>query len=73
MPISYASDIRPLFRSRDITAMRKKFDLSSYQDVSANADKILSNLAAGQMPCDGAWPADDIAKFRQWIEEGKAP
>jgi hypothetical protein len=23
------------------------------------------------MPCDGAWPADRIAVFRQWIDAGK--
>jgi hypothetical protein len=24
------------------------------------------------MPCDGAWSAEQIAKFKQWLDEGMA-
>ena len=34
-------DIRSLFRDLDINAMKRRFDLSKYQDVHDNADKIL--------------------------------
>ena len=27
--------------------------------------------AAGQMPCDGAWPAEQLDKLQQWIDMGK--
>jgi hypothetical protein len=51
--ISYAANIRHLFRDKDINAMKRAFDLSKYQDVCDNADNILKYLAAGRMPCDG--------------------
>jgi hypothetical protein len=67
---SFASDIRPLFRDSDIEEMQFAFDLSQYEDVTANADGIYDRLAEGSMPCDDAWPEDHIALFRQWMEEG---
>ena len=71
--VSYARDIRPLFRQRDIDSMRGRFLLDSYDDVSGMADGILNRLEAGNMPCDGAWPEDQIALFRKWIADGKEP
>ena len=67
---SFARDIRPLFRDSDVQRMRFAFDLSQYDDVKANADGIHDRLADGSMPCDGAWSADRVALFRQWMEEG---
>jgi hypothetical protein len=46
------------------------FDLSSYQDVRANADAIYERLAEGSMPCDGGWPAEQVERFRTWIDTG---
>ena len=69
---SYEADIKPLFRERDRGAMLFAFDLWSYDDVKANADAILDELAAGNMPCDGAWPAEQVELFRRWIAEGHA-
>lgn len=69
----YAEDIRPLFRERDIGSMSSAFDLASYDDVRANADAIYERLADGTMPCDGAWPEEDVARFRDWIDGGFAP
>jgi hypothetical protein len=68
--ISYERDIRPLFRPRDVGSMRRFFDLSSLSDVQANADKILERLEGGSMPCDGAWPNDQIELFRSWVAAG---
>ena len=75
MTVGYAADIRPLFRDKDIKSMINYggFDLSNYEDVSANAAQILKKLASGDMPCDGAWPEDQVALFRQWKDEGMAP
>jgi hypothetical protein len=70
---SFSRDIRPLFREQDVEAMRWAFDLSNYDDVKARAAQIYSQLAAGSMPCDGAWPADHVSSFRQWMDEGCAP
>ena len=70
---SFAKDIRPLFRAKDINSMKKDFDLSSYDDVRSHADAILGKVAAGSMPCDGAWPQAQVELFRRWIEDGLKP
>jgi hypothetical protein len=67
---SFAADIRPLFRPFDRNSMRFLFDLGSYDDVRANSEGILVRLEDGSMPCDGAWPAADIDRFRAWIAAG---
>ena len=67
----FEDDIKPLFRERDRDSMHFAFDLWSPEDVSTNADAILDRLEAGTMPCDGAWPADRVAVFRRWIDNGK--
>ena len=69
---SFAQDVRPLFRDRDVKRMSFLFDLSSYDDVKANAERIYTALSEGVMPCDGAWPADNVALLRRWIDEGMA-
>jgi hypothetical protein len=71
--LSYAGDIRPLFRDRDIQSMKFAFDLASYEDVRTHAEAIYSALAAGQMPCDGAWAAEDVRRFRSWLDTGALP
>jgi hypothetical protein len=75
MPLGFAGDVRPLFRDKDVRAMRSAggFNLSKYEDVAARADSILTRLTDGSMPCDAAWPSERIALFRRWIEEGKHP
>jgi hypothetical protein len=69
--ISYDADIKPLFREKDRNSMRKAFDLWSYADVKAHADAIAGRLKSGSMPCDGAWPADRVALFERWVEQGE--
>jgi hypothetical protein len=71
--VTYAEDIRRLFRDRDIQSMSFAFDLSSYDDVRANAEAIYEKVAAGSMPCDGPWPAEDVERFRAWIDNGSPP
>jgi hypothetical protein len=72
--MGYAKDIKPLFRSTDVGAMKRQgLDLGSYKDVRARADDILSRLRDGSMPCDGQWPQKSIDKFSQWIADGKLP
>ena len=68
---SFASDIKPLFREEDKDAMDYIFDLWNYNDVSTHADNILDRLEDGTMPCDSAWPTDQIDLFRRWIAAGK--
>ena len=70
--VTFGRDIRPLFSDRDISSMSSRFDLSSYDDVRANAEAIYERLADGTMPCYGAWPADNVERFRTWIDNGFA-
>ena len=73
--LSFERDIKGLFREKDVRSMIKQrgFDLSLYEDVEPRADGILKRLEAGDMPCDGAWPAAQLEMLRQWIADGKAP
>ena len=72
-PTSFAKDVRPLFRAKDINSMKQAFDLSSYDDVRSHADAILGRVAAGSMPCDGPWPQEQVDVLRRWVEEGMQP
>ena len=75
MAVSFASDIRPLFRdSPDVDSMQGYgLDLSSYADVKARAAQVYAALANGSMPCDEAWPKERLDLFKQWMDEGFAP
>ena len=75
MALSFATDIRHLFRETpDIEAMKGfGLDLSSYDDVKAQAEAIYKTLADGSMPCDEPWPKEQVAKFKQWMDDGMAP
>lgn len=75
MALSFAKDIRPLFRdSPDVDTMKDfGLDLSSFADVKTQAQGIYERLADGSMPCDEPWPKDRIATFKQWMDEGMAP
>ena len=70
--VSFAADIKPLFRDSDRESMEFAFDLWSYEDVKSNAPAILAQLSNGSMPCDGAWPQERIDLFRRWLESGMA-
>jgi hypothetical protein len=68
--VSFATDVKPLFREKDRNSMKSHFDLWSYDDVRNAASRILATLEHGTMPCDGAWPQDQVDRFRRWIEAG---
>jgi CDGSH-type Zn-finger protein/truncated hemoglobin YjbI len=68
--VSFATHVKPLFRDRDRQSMSFAFDLWSADDVRAHAADILDRLANGSMPCDGAWPEQQVAVFRRWAETG---
>jgi hypothetical protein len=77
---SFATDIRPLFRDDpDVAHMQPQgIDLSSYDDVKNNADLIYGTLNGTPflMPpanAGGPWPAEQIALFKRWIDEGCQP
>jgi hypothetical protein len=72
-PLSFERDIRPLFREKDRSAMLKAFDLWSLADVVTHQDAILTQVRAGHMPCDGAWPAQDVSLLASWVAQGSQP
>lgn len=73
--VSFARDIRPLFRPKDINAMRNfgGFDLSKYDDVVANAGTIYERLRDGSMPCDAPWQPEFVDLFSRWRDENMPP
>ena len=71
--LGFEGDIKPLFREKDQQRMSFAFDLWSYEDVKENAEAILERLEEGDMPCDGAWPDEQVATFRSWVESGTQP
>jgi hypothetical protein len=80
-PTSFEADIRPLFTERDILAMKKAFDLASYDDVKANAAAIydrIRGIGGPVMPPppprgEGPWPQAQIELFGRWIADGYQP
>jgi hypothetical protein len=68
--LSFEQDIRPLFREKDREAMLAAFDLFDYDDVVEKADAIVGAVRSGQMPCDGAWPAEQVDTLQRWIDAG---
>ena len=68
--LSFERDIKPMFRQKDRDSMLQAFDLFDYDHVVENADKIARFLRSGRMPCDGAWPGDQVDKLQQWIDAG---
>jgi hypothetical protein len=79
--VSYAKDIKPLFRGIDVNHMAAQgLDLNSYDDVKSNAQEIYTRLTTTNpqrlMPpasSGGPWSADKIAKFKQWMDDGYQP
>jgi hypothetical protein len=69
--LSFARDIKPLFRDKDRDSMLKAFDLFGYSDVAEHADAIVAALRSGKMPCDGAWPTSKVDTVQRWIDAGK--
>jgi hypothetical protein len=69
-PLSFEQHIKPLFREGDRQSMKWAFDLWSYDDVAQNSDAILERLRNGTMPCDAAWPGEQVGVFQSWVEAG---
>jgi len=72
-PVSFEMHIKTMFRHRDRQSMKFVFDLWAYDDVKRNAHAIGERLADGSMPCDGAWPEEQVAAFERWVGSGMRP
>lgn len=68
--VSFARDIKPLFREGDRDAMLFLFDLWALDDVRRHANRILPSVRAGIMPCDGRWSAEQVGLLQRWIDTG---
>lgn len=80
--VSFAADIKPLFRPIDISHMTRygvKLDDYTYMSNPAHADAVLATLSPQNdeppaMPPGGPyWTADQIALFVQWQKDGYQP
>lgn len=73
MALSFATDIRPLFRDGDIKCMRNagvNLDDPAWMCVSANAQSVYDQVSAGTMPPDEPWPQDRVSLFKKWMDAG---
>ena len=80
--VSFARDIKPLFRAVDISHMKAhgiKLDDYDFMSDPDNADKVLEALSPREndvpaMPPGGPyWTEDQLALFAQWQTEGYQP
>jgi hypothetical protein len=72
-PPTYVDDIRPLFRSMDITCMDLKgvkLEDQAWLSTPANAQRVFTALSSGFMPPDGRWPPEKVALFKSWMDGG---
>jgi hypothetical protein len=73
MALSFSTDIRPLFRDGDVTCMKSfgvHLDDPAWMCVAANAQEVFTAVSGGTMPPDDPWPADQVARLKQWIDAG---
>jgi hypothetical protein len=80
--VSFARDIRPLFRPVDISHMKAhgvKLDDYTFMSDPGNANKVLGALSPHEgdppsMPPGGPyWTADQLGLFAQWQKDGYQP
>lgn len=80
--VSFASDIRPLFRAIDISHMQPKgvkLDDYTFMSDPNNAKRVLATLSPHDgkppsMPPGGPyWTEDKLALFAQWQKDGYQP
>ena len=80
--VSFAANIKPLFRPVDISHMKSfGVDLDEYTYMSnpENANAVLATLSPQDgeppsMPPGGPyWTADQLALFAQWQKDGYKP
>ena len=79
-PLSFKSDILPLFRAIDIEhmqAMGVLLDDYDYMSQAENAQQVYDFLTGDQepkMPPDGPyWSDEQLKLFARWMQEGRKP
>lgn len=80
--VSFAADIKPLFRAMDVTHMKPfgvELDDFTYMSDPGNANGVLKTLSPQDgeppsMPPGGPyWTAAQLALFVQWQKDGYQP
>jgi hypothetical protein len=80
--VSFAADIKPLFRAIDVSHMKRygvKLDDYAYMSDPNNADTVLATLSPHNgeppsMPPGGPyWTATQLTVFAQWQKDGYQP
>jgi len=73
MALSFATDIRPMFRDGDVACMKPAgiaLDEAAWMCVAAYAQLVYGAVAAGKMPPDAPWGSEKVAVFKEWMEAG---
>jgi hypothetical protein len=73
MALSFATDIRPLFRDEDITCMDGSgvhLDDFAWMSIPTNARSVYDQVATGAMPPDEPWSSDHVSLFKKWMDAG---
>ena len=81
MSVSFAKDIKPLFRTVDVAHMRPMGILlddykymSDATDDHANAKAVLNTVTDQSMPPGGPfWSQQQLDLFSQWMADGYLP
>jgi hypothetical protein len=79
MAVSFANDIKPLFRQMDIDHMEGFGVLLNdfaYMSNPTNAEAVLQTVVGDppSMPPRGPyWTADQVALYKKWMDEGYQP
>ena len=72
--LSFARDIRPLFRDGDIQSMQSAFDLASYEDVRYTRGARFTRCSQPvRCLAMARGPRDDVQRFRVLARHGRAP
>jgi hypothetical protein len=73
-PLSFATDVRPMFTQMDVDHMAAFMDLSSRDSVFENADAIYDTVFSGVMPPASSgetrWTPEMCETFKRWKEQG---
>jgi len=81
MPVSFKTDIAPMFSSFQ-SAMRWRLNLLDYENVKANAEIIYGRISVVESPTNAIpmppppftpFTPQQVGTFRQWMDEGCPP